>query len=245
MFKVVWVILLKLCLKVHGCFASSEPYAAAKSVNEMQKLEVDKFRLEWSQDRFWSWWVLGCSSRKCLFGPGCCSMASMAHVRQSQNSPSWLKGNYESRNSSTAGLNRAAAPCAFLDNSASMLNAIGQKSYLWVWKERPEDLEPRRTSLSSSFPAFVGGQVQTDPSCPAQAPVKACLASIAHLEKALLHAGASLHYPALGWTQCWAALNTALGCLQSRAGSCRASLEHGQKTSAVCIHLPKQVLNWP
>lgn len=205
MFKVVWVVLLKLCLKVHGCFASSEPYAAAKSVNEMQKLEVDKFRLEWSQDRFWSWWVLGCSSRKCLFGPRCCSMASMAHVRQSQNSPSWLKGNYESRNSSTAGLNRAAAPCAFLDNSASMLNAIGQKSYLWVWKERPEDLEPRRTSLSSSFPAFVGGQVQTDPSCPAQAPVKACLASIAHLEKALLHAGASLHYPALGWTQCWAA----------------------------------------
>lgn len=46
MFKVVWVVLLKLCLKVHGCFASSEPYAAAKSVNEMQKLEVDKFRLE-------------------------------------------------------------------------------------------------------------------------------------------------------------------------------------------------------
>lgn len=143
--------------------------------------------------------MLGCSSRKCLFGTGRCSVASMACVSWCQNSPSWPRGNYESGNSSAAGVNRAAAPAAFMDNSTSMLNITAEEKLLVNLGGK--GLEPQRTSVSSSFAEFVGGQVQTDPSCPAPASPKARLASTAHLEKA----GTALRYPALGWAQDWAA----------------------------------------
>lgn len=67
-----------------------------------------------------------------------------------------------------------------------------------LWEERPEDLDPGRMSLSSSFLRFVGGQVQTNPSCPALAPIKARSVSIVHLEKARLPARAALSYSVLG-----------------------------------------------
>jgi len=91
--------------------------------------------------------VLGCFSRKCLFGTGRCSMMSMAGATQCQNSPS------------------------------------SPNSCLCVWEGRTGDLEPQRTGLSSSSPAFVGGQVRADPSCPTPAPGKACLATLPTLIK--------------------------------------------------------------
>lgn len=100
-----------------------------------------------------------------------------------------------------------------------MLNATAQKSYVWVWEERPEDLDPWRMNLSSSFLRFVGGQAQTNPSCPALAPIKAHSVSIVHLEKALLPAEAALSYWVLGWTQCWAEHNAGLHWKQHRVAS--------------------------
>lgn len=46
MFKVFWFVLLKPCLKMCVYFANLESEAAARGINEMQELEVDKFRLE-------------------------------------------------------------------------------------------------------------------------------------------------------------------------------------------------------
>lgn len=167
-------------------------------------------------------------------------MASMACVKWCQTSPSWPAGKWE-------------LPCCWNQQDCSTLCFHGQRSHpaelccteqlLWAWGERTEDLEPWRMSLSSSFPEFVGSKYRQTWAALPQHPWK-------HFQSALPTLKGTHFFPqelpcsATGRTWCWAAWNAVLGCLQIRAGSCHASPEHGQKTSAVCTHLPKQVLDW-
>lgn len=137
-------------------------------------------------------------------------MASMACVKWCQTSPSWPAGKWEllccwSQGQQYPVLSGATQPpCwALLHRRATV--SLGGKGW------RPGAMKEDKSL--SLFSCICWKQVQTDLSCPAPAPMKAHLVSVAHSERHSLHpSGAALHYPVPGRTWCWAAWNAVLGC---------------------------------